>query len=148
MTVAALIVAVETLPIRLFPWMVGHAAIDAPAVAQHAEWGGVPAVSFVVLCFAIPVYELLVWAWRPTRPRARPVAAMSTLLVGILAVGWGTYRNAQILEEEEAATRALKVGIVQANIGGEAKRSAENGDPAARRRSQEAYVQGSGEGPG
>jgi apolipoprotein N-acyltransferase len=125
--------------------MVGHAAIEAPAVAQHAEWGGVPAVSFVVLCFAVPAYELLVWAFGVSRPRARPAAAMFTLLVGCLAVGWGVYRNAQILDEEAAATRTLEVGIVQANIGGEAKRNAENGDPAARRRSQEAYIQGSKE---
>ena len=54
----ALFVACESLPIRLFPWMAGHGAVNAPPLLQSASWGGVPAVSFVLLALIVPVHEM------------------------------------------------------------------------------------------
>ena len=144
LAVALVWVACEALPIRLFAWMAGHGAIDVPALAQHAEWGGVPAVSLVLLCLVTPLYELgYAVVRRAESAPPRLGAAIITVLIGAAGFGWGLWRVDQVRRADEAAPKALRVGIVQSNIGSEAKRTAEQRQRGAVDRSILAYTRGS-----
>lgn len=139
-----LFVGCEALPIRLFPWTVGHGAVDTPPVAQAAEWGGVLGVSFVMLCFILPLWEWLVWAFpRPGAPPARARAAFVTFALGVALYGVGLWRYDAVNAQDAEATDHLRVGIVQGNIGSLVKRSMENGAVDARRAGIEAFRLGS-----
>jgi apolipoprotein N-acyltransferase len=139
----ALIVACEHLPIRVFPWKVGHGAVDVPPLLQAAEWGGVSAVTFALLCLVVPIHEWLRWAFARSGPPARPGAALATFLVGLALYGFGHVRYRAVLDEEAAAARSLRVGIVQPDVGSTAKRQAERVRGEAHRRSVDAYERGS-----
>ena len=140
-----LIVACEHLPIRLFPWKVGHGAVDVPPLVQAAEWGGVSAVSFVLLCVVVPIHEWVRWAFARRGPAARPQAALATFALGCALFGFGQWRYGQVRAEEDAATTTLRVGIVQPNVGHKDKRAAERANGSKREESIEAYRRGSAE---
>ncbi len=123
----ALLVALEALPIRLFPWSGGHGAVDVPPLLQAAAWGGVPAVSFALYCLVFPIYEWLRWAFVRGGTRARPGAALVTFLIGVAIFAAGAWRYERVRTEEREAERHLRVAIVQANVGSHAKRGMENG---------------------
>ncbi|MDJ0523146.1 MAG: apolipoprotein N-acyltransferase, partial [Planctomycetota bacterium] len=139
LTTVLLIVGAEQLPIRLFPWKVGHGAVDVPPLVQAAEWGGVSAVSFVLLCLVVPVHEWIRWAFGRLGPPARPKAAFVTFAIGCVLFGWGQWRYGQVQAEEDVATKSISVGIVQANVG----RHAKERDPRQRQANLEAYRRGS-----
>lgn len=139
---AALLAACETLPIRMFAWSAGHGAVDVPPLLQHAEWGGVPAVSFVLLCLVIPVYEWARAAFVRGGAPARTKAAALTFLVGAALFVFGMVRYDQIRTEETDATKSLRVAIVQANIGASLKRTATHERGKARVDSIAAYRRG------
>jgi apolipoprotein N-acyltransferase len=144
LTTAALWVACESLIPRLFPWMVGHGLVDVAPVRMAAEWGGVPAVSFVTLCLVIPLHEVLRWALPlPGRPAARPGAAALTFVVGLALTGYGMVRYGEVRELERAAPERIAVGIVQPNIGSLHKREDENRRSGAREDTVEGYTRGS-----
>ncbi len=136
-------VGVEHLPIRLFPWKVGHGAVDVPPLVQAAEWGGVSAVSFVLLCLVVPIHEWVRWAFGRTGPVARPRAALVTFALGCVLFGVGHWRYGVIRADEDAATTMIRVGIVQPNVGHRDKRAAEQSKRGRRERSIEAYRKGS-----
>lgn len=143
LAVVLVFVACEALPIRLFAWMAGHGAVDVPALVQHAEWGGVPAVSLVLLCLVTPLYELgYAVVRRADAAPPRIGAAFVTLLIGAAGFGWGLWRVDQVRRADDAAPQALRVGIVQSNIGSEAKRTAEQRRRGAVDRSIDAYTRG------
>ncbi|MDA1193737.1 MAG: apolipoprotein N-acyltransferase [Planctomycetota bacterium] len=139
---ALLIVGAEHLPMRLFPWKVGHGAVDVPPLMQAAEWGGVSAVSFVLLCLIIPIHEWLRWALARSGPAARPKAALATFVLGCVLYGVGQLRYDAVRQAEEDATESVRIAIVQPNIGHDDKRAAENGQGSRRERSIRAYQQG------
>ena len=139
-----LIVACEHLPIRLFPWKVGHGAVDVPPLVQAAAWGGVSAVSFVLLCLIVPVHEWIRWAFGRTGPAARPRAALLTFVIGCLLFGFGQLRYEAVkAEQAEGDHPTVRVAIVQPNIGHGEKQDAERGVGGRRRRSIDAYRRGS-----
>ena len=140
-----LIVAAEALPIRLFPWKVGHGAIDVPPLVQAAAWGGVSGVSFVLLCLLVPIHEWVRWALALKGPAARPKAALATFLVGCAFYGIGAMQYASARSEEQGATKTLRVGIVQPNVGRKDKRAATEGQVDPRQVSLAAYEKGSRE---
>ncbi len=145
MITAALMVWCEHLPIRFFPWKIGHGAVNCPPLMQAAEWGGVAGVSFVLMCLIVPVHEWMRWAFARSGPPARPKAALVTFVVGCALFGFGHLRYKQVLEEEETAKASIKVAIVQPNVGATAKRAAERAQATARARSIAAYERGSRE---
>jgi apolipoprotein N-acyltransferase len=123
--------------------MSGHGAVDVAPLLQAAEWGGVPAVSFALLCLVVPVHEFLRAALGLAGPPPRLRAAAVTFGVGALLFGVGWIRVASVASEEESAERRWKVAIVQANIGSLEKRSAERGADGPARRTAAAYERGS-----
>jgi apolipoprotein N-acyltransferase len=137
---AVLLVACEALPIRFFPWTTGHGVVDVAPLRSLAEWGGLALVSFAALCFAIPVHEMLVWAFqRDDDAPARPRAAAVTLLVGIVLYGAGWWRHASVVAADARAGSRVRVAIVQADIGSLEKRRAERESAEEAKRSREAY---------
>jgi len=134
-----LIVGAEHLPIRLFPWKVGHGAVDVPALVQAAAWGGVSAVSFVLLCLIVPVYEWIQWAFGPEGGGARPKAAVATFVLGCALFGFGQWQYGRVQAEEDAAETSLSVGIVQANVGHRNKERR----PGLQQSNRDAYQRGS-----
>jgi len=141
-----LFVGAEHLPIRLFPWKIGHGAVDVPPLLQAAEWGGVSAVSFVLLCLIVPIHEWVRWAFARAGPPARPKAALATFVLGCLLFGYGQLRYQDVQREEDAATEVLRVGVVQPNVGRQDKerrpdRQQDNRD-AYRRGSEKAAAEG------
>ena len=140
---ALLLVAVETLPIRLFPWMAGHGAVDNPALRQAAEWGGVPAVSFILGCLIFPIYEWIVWAFErgDEKAKPRPVAALGCFLVGVALYGFGALRYDQVKGEQAEATESVAIGIVQSNFGSLDKRRADHGNRRAVQSIQDRYAE-------
>ncbi len=125
LVVVALFVAVESLPIRLFPWMAGYGAADVPALMQSASWGGVPGVSFALLALVVPVHEVWVGIVGADPRRARVGGAAATFLIGAVLFAWGHLRWQSLRESDDLATHHLHVGIVQPNIGSGDKRGAE-----------------------
>jgi apolipoprotein N-acyltransferase len=138
-----LFVAAEALPIRLFPWKIGHGAIDVPPLVQAASWGGVSAVSFVLLCLVVPIHEWVVWAFARRGPPARPQAALVTFAVGCAFFGIGHLQYRAALSDEAAATKTLRIGIVQPNVGRKDKRAATEAEGSQRDQSVAAYERGS-----
>jgi apolipoprotein N-acyltransferase len=140
---AALCVACESLPIRFFPWLIGHGAVDVAPVRQAAEWGGVPGVSLVVCCLVFPLRDLWLWARPNGGPPARPKAALLTLSLGValFLVGW--WRHDAVRADDAAADERLRVAIVQANVGSFAKRAEEEDRAHGLKTSVERYRKGS-----
>ena len=135
----ALFVACETLPIRFLPWMAGYGAVDVAPLRQVAEWGGVAGVSFALLCLVVPLHELLRWAFSSPGAPARPVAAVVTMAVGLVAYGVGFARYRTVVEEDRVAKDHVRVAIVQANVGSQAKRLAEQQESEKAERNWKAY---------
>jgi apolipoprotein N-acyltransferase len=140
-----LLVACEALPIRFLPWMVGYGAVDVPPLRQAAEWGGVHAVSFAVLCLVTPFHEWLRWALAREGPPARPRAAAVTFAIGLALYAAGAWRARDVAREDAAAERTLRVGIVQANVGSRTKRLAERERREEARTSRRLYEEGTRE---
>lgn len=141
LVVAATIVFVESLPLRFFPWLVGHGAVDVPPLRQLAEWGGVPLVSFALLALIVPLREAWVWARRD--PAARPGAGLAALGVGLALFLLGWWRFEEVRDADARAPRHLRVAIVQADVGAFDKRAEENARARATLVSVERYAAGS-----
>jgi apolipoprotein N-acyltransferase len=139
MVTAALFVACEVLPIRFLPWMTGHGAVDVAPLRQAAEWGGVPAVSFALLCLTLPFHEWLRWVFAKSGPPARPAAALVTFLAGAAIYGVGLVRYQAVSAEDRDAKATVRVGIAQGNVGSLDKRREEFRGVDESRRSREAY---------
>ncbi|MBL9088306.1 MAG: apolipoprotein N-acyltransferase [Planctomycetia bacterium] len=138
---AALFVACEVLPVRFLAWQAGYGAVESAPLRQVAEWGGVPLVSFALLCFAVPLHEGLRWVIaRDDGPRPRAGASLLTVAVGLLLYGVGWWRLGVVADEDRHAPASVRVGLVQAHVGSTAKRAAERGDRGAEGRA--AYERG------
>lgn len=139
---AALCVACESLPIRYFPWLIGHGAVDVAPLRQAAEWGGVQGVSLVLCCLVFPLRDLWLWARPHGGPPARPKAALVTLGIGValFLVGW--WRHDAVRAADAEAPASMRVAIVQANVGSFAKRAEEEDRARGLRTSVQRYRKG------
>lgn len=108
------LVVVEWLQPQLFPLYAGAGLVPAPLLVQTADFGG--PLLLTALLGASSVVVLATWTWWRGR-RPRPVWTwMAGLAIGLGVVGYGWLRMAQV-DERSAAAPALRVGIVQANLG-------------------------------
>lgn len=116
--------AIEWLWPDLFPVHVGVALVEQIAWIQVADLGGPLLLSALVVLANAAAFE----TWRFARGR-RPRPVLVWALTGALALcvwGYGALRIREV-EREMAAAPALRLGIVQGNLGVESKRS----DPEA-----------------
>jgi apolipoprotein N-acyltransferase len=111
-TIAAAWVATEVARTVLLtgnPWnLLGHALYATPLFIQVADFGGVPAVSFVLAATSVALAEVGVARTR----RDRLVAALTGVVVLAGDVGYGTWRLATV---DDGAAR-LRVALVQGNL--------------------------------
>jgi apolipoprotein N-acyltransferase len=108
------LVAIEWLQPQLFPVNAGSALVAVPASVQVADLGGPLLLTALVAGANVVLFETWRW-WRARRaiPRATWVATFAIVLA---VVGYGRIRTRSI-ERASATAPALRVGIVQANLG-------------------------------
>jgi apolipoprotein N-acyltransferase len=105
----------------IFPWNLGYAWLWGRLPAYHlAEYAGFAGLSAVSIAFNLAL--LAAWENRRTWRGARILGAALTLFAAINALGWLRGKN---LPSAGAAVRVL---IVQGNIGNTAKERAERGE--------------------
>jgi apolipoprotein N-acyltransferase len=110
---------VEWLQPQLFPVNAGSALVAVPVLIQIADLGGPLLLTAWLGTVDVAVFETLRW-W--SGRRGRPVGVWATsAAVALGALGYGGVRMAA-LDAASAAAPALRVGIVQANLGGLEKR--------------------------
>jgi apolipoprotein N-acyltransferase len=105
------LLSLEWLYPRLFPSNLGAFLIDRTALVQIADLGGALLVSALAALVAVAIFESLRWLRGAPPPRAIGLAATLTLA---LAFGYGTARIAGV---SGAEAPALRVGVVQGNLG-------------------------------
>jgi len=108
------LLAVEWLQPQIFPVYSGAALVLASPLVQIADLGGPLLLSALVGVLNVAAYG--VWAWlRGERHLPVVPGAVAATLV-LLALGYGHLRTAAIARESAEAS-ALRVGVVQANLG-------------------------------
>jgi apolipoprotein N-acyltransferase len=106
------LVAVEWLQPQLFPLYAGNGLVAAPTWTQLADLGG-PLLLTALLGVA-NVGVLATWDW--WHGRGRPVSALAAIAVVGAALAYGRVRMARV-DAAVSAAPALRVGVVQANLG-------------------------------
>ena len=97
----------------LFPWYLGASLHDAPLLCQTADLGGVLLVSAALVLGHVALAE----AWVRTGPwtqRLKPLLA--PLAFWAFALPYGAWRMREVTAHD-AHDRALRVGVVQQNLG-------------------------------
>jgi apolipoprotein N-acyltransferase len=113
------LLVLEWLQLQVFPLYLGAALALLPRWAQAADLGGPLLLSALVAGANVAVLET--WVWWSGR-RSRPLAVWgATLAIALTVLGYGTWRT-RTLETAIAGAPALRVGMVQANLGVEDKR--------------------------
>ncbi len=107
-------VAVELVVPYVFPWYLSITQAWVRPVIQIAELTGPLGVSFLLVLSNGALYEAI-YAWRKKEalPRRRLIAAFSIIAVCLC---YGLVRIHQVTKSHDASP-ALKIGVVQANIG-------------------------------
>jgi len=112
--------ALEWLQPQLFPVYAGAGLVRAGLLVQIADLGGPLLLSALVLAGNVVFHATWLWL-RGARPR--PLAAWGTAIaLGAVVVSYGAIRTAG-LESADRDAPALRVGVVQANLGLLEKRS-------------------------
>jgi apolipoprotein N-acyltransferase len=108
------LLAVEWLQPQIFTVHAGAGLVLAPLLAQGADLGGPLLLS--ALLGALDASAYVTWCWlRGERPAPR-AAWLAALALVAVAAGYGGWRSAGVAARS-AASPALRVGIVQANLG-------------------------------
>jgi apolipoprotein N-acyltransferase len=101
-------VPLELLFWNLFPWRMANSQLELPLVMQIGDLTGPYGLSFVIVWANAALAAL--WTERRWRPLLGAAAA------ALVVVGYGVVRWPQI-EAEVARSPALRVGLVQGNVG-------------------------------
>jgi apolipoprotein N-acyltransferase len=111
--VAPLLV-VEWLQPQIFPLYAGNALVIAPVWAQTADLGGPLLLTALVAGANVVAFETWTW-WHGRRPRPHAVW-VTAVSVALVTLGYGWLRMAA-LDDAVRSAPALRVGLVQANLG-------------------------------
>jgi apolipoprotein N-acyltransferase len=133
---------------NLFQDTFGFVLHNYPRVSQMAEFGGTPLLTFVVLVVNLCLFSLV--QMRPGS--AKPFAATEVLsrfallgLVFAVCLGFGTLRYEQLNTAIGAASKRVRVGVVQGNVSDELKTRWAAGDPEAAKEALTIYIRASHE---
>jgi apolipoprotein N-acyltransferase len=108
------LVLLEWLQPQLFPLYAGVGLVAVPLWVQTADLGGPLLLTALVAGANVVVFETVRW-WRGHRPTPR--AAWTVALATVVAAAtYGRHRMLS-LDAAAAAAPALRIGIVQANLG-------------------------------
>jgi len=108
------LVAIEWLQPQVFPLYAGAGLVNAPLLIQTADLGGPLLLTALVGGANMVLYESWTW-WRGLR--SRPLGTWVGALVGsALVVGYGV-TILRLIELRGMKATALRVGVVQANLG-------------------------------
>jgi apolipoprotein N-acyltransferase len=108
------LVTLEWLQPQLFPVNAGGALVTVPSLVQAADLGG--PLLLTVLVGLVNVAAFDTWTWLRGR-RPRPSATWACVALVLVANGaYGRWRVATLDAADETAP-ALRVGLVQANLG-------------------------------
>lgn len=108
------LLTIEWLQPQIFPLYAGNALVSAPAWIQIADLGGPLLLTALVAVANLVVFET--WAWARGR-RGRPLVvwtAAGAIALGTLGYG---HRRVAALGTAIRSAPALRVGVVQANLG-------------------------------
>jgi apolipoprotein N-acyltransferase len=108
------LLAVEWLQPQIFPVYSGAALVLAPPLVQIADLGGPLLLSAVVGALNAATYSA--WAWLRGERKLPLVPGAAAAVLVLLVLGYGYLRTAGIARESGEAS-ALRVGLVQANLG-------------------------------
>ena len=107
------LVAIEWLQPQMFPLYAGGGLVAVLPLVQVADLGGPLLLTALLGAANVAAYET--WTWRQGA-RTRPLAVWTiALLLSMVVLVYGRVRIAAI-DATVAATSALRVGIVQANL--------------------------------
>ena len=112
------LVVIEWLQPQLFPVNAGSGLVTVPAAVQTADLGGPLLLTALVAGANVAVLETWRW-WRQERATARatPRATwVATLAISLAVVLYGRVRTTAV-ETAAVTAPALRVGVVQANLG-------------------------------
>ena len=101
-------VALELLYPNLFPWRMANSQLEAPIMMQVGDLTGPYGLSFAIVWFAAALASCR------RRGEWLPLAASLGLILAI--AGYGAWRW-PVVEAEIARSPALRVGLVQGNVG-------------------------------
>ncbi len=108
------LLAIEWLQPQMFPVHSGAALVLAPPLVQIADLGGPLLLSALVGALNLAAYAA--WAWIRSE-RDPPVVSIGAAVgLVLLALGYGHLRSAAITRSDDEGA-ALRVGVVQANLG-------------------------------
>jgi apolipoprotein N-acyltransferase len=108
------LIALEWLQPQIFPVYAGGALVSVPALVQTADLGG--PLLLTALVAGANLVGLATWRWWRGKG-ARPLAWWTGgALVALLVIGYGWTRMRTLASAIEASP-ALRVGVVQANLG-------------------------------
>ena len=108
------LLVLEWLQPQVFPLYAGNALVGAPVWIQTADLGGPLLLTALLGAANVVAFETWAW-WRATRQR--PVAVWTAALaIALSALGYG-HRRMTALEVAIRTAPALRVGLVQANLG-------------------------------
>lgn len=145
LALACLYAGLDWVTPKLFQDSLGMVLYAHPVLRQLAAFGGVPLLTFVVALGNLGTYSFIVELLATLRDAgetlsrlAGPTLRLAIPLAGFYAVG--AIQQAATVEALEAATRRVRVGVVQGNIDDVLRKRVAAADPDAARASLERYV--------
>jgi apolipoprotein N-acyltransferase len=133
---------------NVFQDTLGFVLHNYPRISQMAEVGGAPLLTFLVLVVNLCLFPLVQMRPGSARPfAAGDVLSRIALLGLVLAVclGLGTLRYEQVNAAIGAASKHVRVGVVQGNVSDRLKTRWAAGDPDAAKEALTIYVRSSHE---
>jgi apolipoprotein N-acyltransferase len=112
--------ALEVVYPLLFPTYIGNSQLEFHAITQIVEITGMAGLTLLIGFVNGAIYEVLTSRWETRKLAMSRVAIPAALFV--LCLGYGLVRLPQV-DARSAAAAKLTVGLVQTNIGAQAKAS-------------------------
>jgi len=129
----------------IFQHTLGIALHDYRFLVQLVEIGGPSLLTFVVLIVNLSVFSMIQIALdfaQPARVRNLGLIARAIVVAFVIFGSWayGASRYRQVSAEIEAATRMIRVGLVQGNVPNDVKRRWRRGDHESARQTLDLYL--------